>query len=218
MRKLVCAAPLSVLALCLLLAACATKNIDQDYALSEASGKGVVIGSIARSNARGAFRLHYRQLGGGEEGYFAYGLGYGGQLPSFDKDDFTGPHLKGALFAAELPAGDYEIYRWHVDSGPAHIDPAGSFSIRFHVLPGKAVYLGAFTFERTDNLLTATTGVDVSCRDRRSRDMSIFAAKYPKFAQVEIASSIEEGRAYENLGGGNLTNVIFEIPILVPVR
>ncbi len=208
---------LFAVALTLVLAACATGNIDKDYALSATSGKGVVIGSMARSSARGSFRLYYRQIPSGEDGYFAYGLGVG-QLPSFDKDDFRGPHLRGALFAAKLPAGDYEIYSWRVDSGPAHISPGAPFTIRFHILPGKAVYLGAFTFERTDHFLTATTGVAVSCRDQRARDMPIFVAKYPHFAQIEIASSIEEGRSYETLGGGNSTYFEINIPVIVPHR
>jgi hypothetical protein len=204
-----------VVAVSLGLAACATQNIDQGYALSEASGKGVVIGSIVRKGARGEFRLFYRQVAGGEKGYFAYGLSFGGQLPSFDKDDIRARGLKGALFAAELPAGDYEIYSWQVDSGPAHISPAAPFSIEFHVLPGKAVYLGRFTFERTEHLLTATTGVAVSCRDQREQDMPIFAAKYPSLAQVEIASSIEKDRSYEDIGEGNATDVRIYIPIII---
>ena len=205
-----------VVAVSLVLAACATKNIEDDYALSATTGKGVVIGSMARSRLSGSFRLYYRKIGGGEKGYFAYGLGFA-QLPSFDKDDFKGPHLKGALFAAELPAGDYEIDDWYVESNSTHTRPAEPFSIRFHVLPGKAVYLGGFIFERTD-YPAAASGIAVGCRDERSRDMQIFAAKYPNLAETEIASSIEESRSYENIGNGSATRVTIDIPIINPPR
>jgi hypothetical protein len=202
-------------ALSLALAACATENIDKDYALSEPSGKGVVIGSIARSGTNGEFRLFYRQTDGDAQGYFAYGRGLGGQLPSFEKDDIKVPHLRGALFASELPAGDYELYSWAVDAGSIHTVPAAPFSVHFHVLPGKAVYLGAFVFQQNGHLLTGGS-ITLNCGDQRARDIPIFAAKYPNLAQVEIASSIEENRSYEDLGEGGATRI--DIPAIIITR
>ena len=69
----------------LALASCATPNVDKTYMLSESSGKGVAVGTIVSFAGNAEYRLYYRQIGGGEAGFF--------RLHSLD------PSLNGALFA-----------------------------------------------------------------------------------------------------------------------
>ncbi|MGE5539786.1 MAG: hypothetical protein ACM30I_14300 [Gemmatimonas sp.] len=199
----------------LALASCGTPNIDKDYTLDAATGKGVVIGSITYTGFYGRYRVFYRQVGGGAEGFFNFGESTF-LLPPMTKDDIRAPALRGNVFAAALPAGDYEIYGWQVDSGNYHVRPRNPVSVLYHVEPGKSVYLGNFYFQRREKFLGATTGVTVTYKDESERDLNIFAAKYPQPAQFPIASSIERGRVYDDLGEGWTTSIT--IPIYVPVR
>lgn len=195
------------------LSACATKNIDRDYALDDASGKGVVIGSITYSGFYAGYGVYYRKIGGGPEGHFQFGQAMI-MFPPLEKDDIRAPGLRGDVFAAELPAGDYEIYRWQVDSGYVHVRPRNPFTVQYHIEPGKSVYLGNFHFQRRAKMLGGTvTGAMLTYKDEAERDLKIFAAKYPKLGAFEIGSSIEKGQTYDDLGEGWQTTIT--IPIYV---
>jgi hypothetical protein len=193
-------------------AACATPDIDKSYVLSEQSGKGVAIGSITYHGRYSLYRVYYRKVGTTDQAHFGYGQG---QMPPLGHSDIDERRERGDLFAAELPAGDYEIFNWRIDSGPSHITAASPFMVRFTVAPGKAVYLGNFFFEATSALGFTTTGSQLDLRDRSERDLKIFADKYPGLAKVEVGATIEPGRSYANLGGGYNTNI--QIPIILPL-
>ncbi|KAB7742577.1 hypothetical protein F2P47_00095 [Parvibaculum sedimenti] len=196
------------------LAGCAPKNIDQSYAFSQTAGKGVVIGSITYVGASSACTVVYRKIGDTNISYFS--AGHSDMLVSLVAgNDIEGGADKGDLFAVEVPAGDYEIVRWAASSGYAHMGSAEDFSIHFHVEPGKAVYLGNFYFEEADRFGATTTGMIMDYRDRAERDMKVFVKKYPGFSNIKIASSIETGRVYKNLGQGS--NVSIEIPPIMVI-
>jgi hypothetical protein len=199
----------------LALNACATKNIDRNYALDETSGKGVVIGSITYSGTYASYSVYYRKVGGGTAGRFQFGQGMY-LFPPLEKDDIRGRGLRGDVFAAELPAGDYEIYSWHVGSGYALVGPSNPFTIRYHIEPGKSVYLGNFHFQRRERLLGGVTGAMLTYKDEAERDLKIFATKYPKLGEFEIGSSIEKGQVYDDLGEGYQT--VITVPIVYVVH
>src|SRR5262250_3295448 len=82
----------------LVLASCATPNVEKSYMLSSSGATGLAVGSITSAGILADYRIYYRKIGGGGDGFF--------QLKSDD------PSLNGALIVADLPPGDYEIYRW----------------------------------------------------------------------------------------------------------
>jgi hypothetical protein len=178
-------------------AACATpevtENIGPDYVLSEASGRGLAIGSIALVNPFPSFAvLRYRKIGSGDEGYF--------------QPD------RSNLVAAELPAGDYELYAWRVAVEDGSIISAKPFRIAFRIVPGKAVYLGSYDvrLEHEALGLTPTSSsvinsqwvVDVSCTNQSERDLRTFAARHRALPRLEI-SPIDPQACHENLGEGS---------------
>ena len=55
--------------------------------------------------------------------------------------DFTSGTARGAVYLLELPAGDYEVYRFRV-FGPQAFSPV--LSIPFIVRPGQTTYIGRF--------------------------------------------------------------------------
>ena len=150
-----------------------TPNVEPAHMLSGTSGKGVAIGTIVSSGLHGHYRLHYRQVGGGEAGFF--------QLSSVD------PSQNGAIFATELAAGEYEVYDWriylHRRTGEwMEISTSEPISISFRVSPGEAVYVGSCTFgvlgerfRRRDVVYGAT----VECARRTDRDLTLVQERFP---------------------------------------
>jgi len=155
-----------------------TPNVEPAHMLSGTSGKGVAVGTIVHSGFHGHYRLYYRQIGGGEAGFF--------QLSSVD------PSQNGAIFATELAAGDYEIYDWrvylHRRTGEwMEISTPEPVSIPFHVSPGEAVYVGSCTFgvlggrfRRRNEVYGAT----VECARRPDRDVALFQERYPGLSPI----------------------------------
>lgn len=202
-------------ALVCLLGACATPNIGKDYVLDEKSGKGVVVGSITYAGGYSGYRVSYRQMPNGPRGFFETGKGVV-LIPYFPKGDFEDQELKGNLFVAELPPGEYEMFTWTISSGPATVTASVPFSVSFRVEPGKAVYLGNFEFTQTASFGLTVTGAALTYRESAERDMAVFRRKYPRLSEVPVSSSIERGAIYYQLGGEYRTTIV--IPINIPVQ
>lgn len=198
-----------------LLAACATPNVEQDFRLNPASNEGVVAGSVTYSGRYSGYSVRYRHLPSGTSGKFETGQGVA-LIPYVPKGDFNDATLRGNVFAAALPAGDYEIFRWSVGSGAANVGPTVPFSIRFRVEPGKMVYLGNFHFTQTSSMGLTVTGATVTYRESIDRDLPIMKAKFPAFADVPIGYSIPRGTSQENVGGQFTTTIT--VPVFVPLR
>ena len=170
-----------ILVILLMACAAATPNLKRSYVLSEASVNGVVIGTITSSGQLVDYRILYRGIGGGAKGYF--------RLLSDD------PSLNGAPIAAELPAGDYEIYDWRIywprtSSETVETLPTAPFSIPFHVAPGQAVYIGNCEFQV--GALVAT------CADQVERDLMEFEAFYPVLRKAVTVPQIPRGQLYKS--------------------
>jgi hypothetical protein len=198
------------------LAACATRNIANDYALSDGANKGVVVGSITYSGAYAGYEVHYRKVDDAAvRGFFHYGMNKYLAMPRTGKSDIAepgNPGVRGDLFAAELPAGEYEISSWEVSQGTtATSTPTQPVSIRFTVKPGEATYLGNYHFVRTSRALTLSTGYEVTAKDEAARDLKIFAEKYPRLSQAKVTSGIGQGQRYEQIGGRSHTVITFVI-------
>ena len=191
------------------------KNISSDFALSEASEAGVMIGSITYTGGYSGYSVFFKAKEG--EQIFEVQTGAGiTLLPVWPEGDFGDIGLKGDLFAIELPAGDYNFYSWGVSSGLAHINPTAPFTIRFVVKPGQAVYTGNFNFHQTARMGLTVTGVSVSYSDWLERDVGLFRARYDKVEIGRINRGIEEGLIQNALGGGGSTR--FDPPVIfIPV-
>jgi hypothetical protein len=180
----------------LVVAGCAateTLNIGQNYVLSAASGKGLVIGSIIdRSPYPNYSILLYRRVGATEESYFQTG--------------------GSELIVVELPIGDYEVESWRVSVEDGSIIPTRRFTVAFRVTAGKAVYVGSYEFhldieavgsgQFASSIANSKWVVDVTCTDQSERDMRAFALRHPALSSVELAT-VELKQCRENLGDGS---------------
>jgi hypothetical protein len=193
------------------LAGCATTNVPSDYSLGTASKSGVAIASITYEGAYSGYNVYYRQLSGIASGRFQAGHGMM-LIPIPDKSDF-GTVANGKLVVAELPPGDYEISSWRVSSGYAAVSPSSSFSIRFHIDPGKAVYVGNFNFVQTARRGLTVTGAEVAFKGEPDRDLAVLKSKYPNFADTPIAFATPSDVSIQKLGGTD--NLRFDIPIFI---
>ncbi len=94
--------------------------------------------------------------------------------------------LVGRVLALSLPAGDYEIYRWRVlengAAGEVEHSPAQTFSYRFSVTAGRAVYLG-----RVHLALSAARKQALNIEDRRDADLATLRQNYPVLASTPVA-------------------------------
>ncbi|KTF09778.1 hypothetical protein ATS76_11120 [Pseudoalteromonas sp. 10-33] len=134
-------------------------------------------------------------------------------LPIPPKGDFSHLNRKGEVFAVELPAGKYRIWRWGVNSGYAHIKPVNPIAIEFKVEPGKATYLGNFDFVQTDSMGLTVTGVKVNYSDQSQVDLDIVSKKYPALDAKNIIKGVEDNANYQGIGGTDQTN--WDIPIII---
>lgn len=208
---------IGALLLVLALQGCALqpKNLPQDFALSEASETGVVIGSVTYAGGYSGYSVLFNA--NDSERLFKVQTGAGATLlPAWPKGDFGDIGMKGDLFAIELPAGNYTFHSWNVSSGIAHINPTAPFGISFVVKPGQAIYVGNFNFEQTRRLGLTVTGVSVSFSDQFRRDMTLFRFKYQNVELGSINRGVEDGLFRDALGGEGST--YFDPPVIyIPV-
>lgn len=146
---------IGALLLVLVLEGCALqpKNLAQDFALSEASETGVVIGSVTYTGGYSGYSVLFKSNDRDQPLKVQTGAG-ATILPAWPKGDFGDIGMKGDLFAFEQPAGTYTFYSWNVSSGAAHINATAPFGISFVVKPGQAVYVGNFNFEQTRSMVS----------------------------------------------------------------
>jgi hypothetical protein len=198
----------------LLVAACATPNVSQDYRLNPSSNDGVVMGSVTYSGRYSGYSVEFRQVPTGQTGRFQTGESVA-LIPQVPKGDFGSAAPRGTVFAAALAAGDYEIYEWKVGSGYANVRSTAPFSIRFKVEPGKLVYLGNFHFTQTSGMGLMVTGAMLSYAEKHERDIAAFKAKFPALAEFPIAYAVAPGTNEEWLGGRSSTTIT--VPVFVPI-
>ena len=196
------------------LSACATPDVGSDYKLRTNSNEGVVAGSVTYNGRFSGYGVLYHQLPSGVSGRFETGQAML-IIPYIPKGDFDDDELKGTVFASALPAGDYEIFAWHVGSGPVHVRSTAPFSIRFRVEPGKAVYLGNFHFTQTDSMGLTVTGAKLTYRDAAQRDLPMIKKKFPMFVDESIAYAAPPGINQDNLGEQFRTQI--DLPVFIPV-
>jgi hypothetical protein len=199
----------------LLLSACMgpAPNVSDSFKLDDASERGVMVGSVKYKGGLSGYRVFFRGLDNETKGYLEAGKGLT-LLPVSPRGDFS--TIKGDLYATELPAGEYEAWRWGVDSGMAHTASARPFSIKFNIRPGAVTYIGSFIFTVTKKLGLTVTGVKVSYEERFAEDIAILRRDYPNLAGEQIYLGLERGLVKTGLGGEGSTSWTM-MPVMVPV-
>lgn len=194
----------------LMLYGCATPNVSSDYRLSEASGHGLVIGSVTYGGRLSEYKIFYRQIPTGKSGFFKAGQG---QIPPFPRNDFSGngTGAVGELFSAQLPAGRYEFFTWGIHSGAANTQ-SEPFSIEFIVTAGQPIYLGNFHFLSTSTLGLTVIGANVYHRQQSEIDIALFKRKYPQLAQQPIQMALPTEMPDQRLRSGYHTKVFLIMP------
>jgi hypothetical protein len=197
----------------IILTGCAsTKNIKSNYSLNSQSGKGVLISSISVKGSYSGYSVYFQSIDNEHRGYIEFGAGTA-LLPIFPEGDFSHLDRKGEVFAVELPAGKYKVWRWGVASGYAFVKPAEPMSIEFEVIAGKATYIGNFDFIQTSSLGLTVTGVKVNYSDQFKIDTGIIINKYPNIELSQIDKGIIDNAKYLGIGGNSSTN--WDIPIVI---
>lgn len=176
-----------------LITSCATSNIANDYISLPESGSGLAIGTITHNEASSSLILKYRSLSNGFSGFFEFNGK--SQLNPAHKDN-----NKGKLITVELPQGSYEIYAWSANSASYKSRSALPFSIKFDVLPEKAVYLGNFHFSDLNGKGLSSKNARVDFSEKSKRDIELFRLNYPNLQKSIISSSILAGTRVKNLG------------------
>ena len=150
----------ALLAISLLLGACATPNISKDFSLEKSASTGVAAGSITYEGGYAAYRLHVESKASGKSFLIEHGSS---QTLSFTlafkgEEPHHGLRKKGSPFAIELPAGAYVVKSWQISQGAANVWSTAPTGIEFEIKPREAIYLGNFHFRETTRLMRAVTG------------------------------------------------------------
>lgn len=168
----------------LVLAGCTSSNnhinIREDFALSEDSGSGVVVASVTYSGSFSGYSVYFREVADhATTGKLQIGSGMTMVPPGMMEWDIERPGLRGNVFTIELPAGEYEVFKYSASSGYAHGSTRNPISIKFDVVPGEVTYLGNFLFKRTAGFGATVLGLDILHSNKASRDLEIAGAKHP---------------------------------------
>lgn len=170
----------------LVLAGCATPNVDQNVAPSQLANTGLVFASVSTS-------VEYRF---GPIALFNFKKG---GIAKSREEHIPGATLKpselqedyGRLVVLEMPAGANSLQRWHVAHGTTHYTPRQDFpEINFMVEPGKALYLGNLHVHvrMGRNFVNQPVIGDLvpEIRDFSDRDVAMLKSRYPNIGDNEI--------------------------------
>lgn len=180
-----------------ILSACSTSNIDQDWRL-EGNENGLVIVSVSSSGMRQFhMTLHWQGVDSSRSAYLEFQDS--SDPMAWDSPCRVGlsPNLlgqkdcTGRLAVFELPGGEYEFHLLRGDAeflgGLRTMDVTATFSVKFMVIPGRASYLGNLHFLFPDEI---EWGDDATyhplVRDMEERDLRLFEQNYPHISRYEV--------------------------------
>jgi len=200
-------------ALIVYLNGCTIANVDQNYSLEKKDDTGLVIVSLSRSSvieSDPSFDFDFLLELRGVDSSFIGNLPIKDRLGPLDWKgdcDFksseiynpikrnvirTVNYCKGRLAVFEMEKGDYEIYKWRVKSKTPYGNydrvegVSREFSMRFTVIPKKAVYLGNINIVSKLDYGSLSGFVFIVAQDRRIRDLKIFHERYPKISSDKL--------------------------------
>lgn len=191
--RLTCAVSLLALAGC---APLSPTRLPPSMNVASAADAGMVFGSVGATTSSGGitdWSMLFRRVGTTDPGQFTYHANGLNDSPI----DFTGDHVHGSVFFARLPAGEYEVYDIDMfmnlaQMGTRTFSSGQPVSIRFKVVPGRAVYLGEFVGQRVmlPNAFgtPVTAGAYFAVADKLQRDLALVAKK----GQAIDAASVDD--------------------------
>ena len=205
----------------LFLAGCGTTNVRNDYALSQQSQKGLVIGSLTQSksskghqgfsSAISGISLVYRNTETEETGRIGIDSTLPGPLYS---GDFS--NAKGELIAVELPPGDYVFEKWHALQGSyTNVYSNIPYPIKFSVYRNRAVYIGNLNLEiifgRNIIGIGIVAGGLVTVNDSRERDIRVLLTRYPNIEPNDIVYELAKSKR-ESPGNASRETPFIPVP------
>lgn len=202
----------TTLCLAFLTACNSTQSVKSDYKLTSNSSAGIMLASIDYVGGYSGYSLTVSDIPFTDTWNVQFGEGMA-LIPIPPKGDFSEYGRKGELFAIELAPGDYQVERWTVFSGYATISPLSPISIKFKIEPGKATYIGNFTFTQTDSFGLTVTGVDVTYSNKFLRDKDVLARKYPNIATDSVMLGLASDTLIRRLGSSGQTS--WDMPIVI---
>ena len=203
---------LGTLCLALLTACSSIPNVKSDYRLNSNSSSGVMLASIEYVGGYSGYSVTLSDIPFTKSWNIQFGEGMA-LIPIPPRGDFSDYDSKGELFAIELRSGEYQINSWNVFSGYATISPLSPISIKFRIEPGKATYIGNFTFTQTDSLGLTVTGVNVTYSNKFVRDKDVLTKKYPYIVDENVLLGVSPDTFIEGLGEDGETS--WDMPIVV---
>lgn len=183
------------------LSGCATVDkgyIDKNFIPEPKAGKAIFFGSVTQSrnvlggtNARFFINAVGKQSGSyvvRPKSLHNLLIGYGDFVSEFSDVD-------GNIFAFEVPAGEYQLHYWNVDTGNTLIYPkAAPQPLMFEVNEGEVVYIGNvhMNYATGKNIIGLNITVDAipEVKDNHRRDIERFLYKYKNFDESKIVSKV----------------------------
>jgi hypothetical protein len=102
------------------------------------------------------------------------------------KLDFSGADEEGVLFAAVLPPGDYEIFRYGFRWGDYANTTQPYFSIPIRVRAGEALYLGRFVVHLAEPRPGSPVRAFVAVRSVLAGDAALLAERVPLSREFKV--------------------------------
>jgi hypothetical protein len=175
-------------ALFLLLAACATGNVRQNFSMekAKAQGHGLLVGSYSVSAYDSSYpaymKFFYEPLGTPKGPHM--------NIPHFDANSGCDNLYEGDsdfsdvcahLFVIDLPAGDYEMTGWSVENDlHVHFYANPWTPAKFTIQAGKSTYVGNIHMGILSGPnVWGFAGAWPFLHDERARDIPVLERKYP---------------------------------------
>lgn len=186
-----------VIVLFLFFGGCGTLNVSRNYMLNEKSNAGILVVSMTQSEDQYHYLwYHYRSLDNSITGRIP---GTHTELSNdwrIDKDKPKNNYI-GRIGIIELPAGEYELYKWTgwINHGLIRyiITPIKLFSYKFKVIPGKALYIGNIDMRLNKENHILSIVIKNTCLriiDSRNRDLELIFKRYNNIKSENVIIDI----------------------------
>ncbi len=90
------------------------------------------------------------------------------------------------VYVTELPAGEYEFFRWTTPEAGAYLRSTHDFSLRFRSVAGKASYIGNIC------VLMAGRKYTILVRDNREKEITLLRQHYRNLREDQIEVHLME--------------------------
>jgi hypothetical protein len=174
---------LLLILLVILNAGCATFTVKKDYRIAEGTNMGLV--AVSFTQPFPVMKWMYRDLreGKGSRGLNERFVSTTDMLNQLIKYDDT------VIYTVELPAGEYEFFRWTTPEAGTFIRSTHDFSVKFKSVAGKVSYIGnIFVF-------MAGRNYGILIRDNRAKEITLLRQHFQNIREDQIEVHLMEHEA-----------------------